>query len=391
MTRRLGALILPVAILITACGVGGSSSQATSSEPYRFLFVLPETGQTAGLAGASIGALKAGAKFLNDKYGGIGGRKVEIEAFDDGGVPANDPTVLLQRLSNGTGADALFAWYGSELGLAPIAMQHKLFTTSATPPPALNDPSKYPYFFSVYFSASGQGQGDCDYAKSQGYAKIAIVYSTGYTNPGEAAVACAQQSGISAVTETFSATAVDLTSLMQRLQADNVQAIVAPGVGSTQVGYMLDARTKLHWSIPIVGDSALAGGTFPPAQLAEAGDSVIIVSYKFLKHQATPSQALTNYLTYTKAEIGQTAFTNGGPYSAIVWDGLMFTYTAAKLAGSSDSAKMAKAAETTVNCTLCVEIPILKYSSTNHVATYDASALTSWVDNTNQRIDNQFP
>jgi ABC-type branched-subunit amino acid transport system substrate-binding protein len=391
MPRRIGALILPLLMLISACGVGSSSNQSSTSQPYRFLIVLPETGQTAGLASASIGALKAGAKFLNEKYGGIGGRQVQIEALDDGGVPANDPTVLLQRLSSGTSADALFAWYGSELGLAPIAMQHKLFTTSATPPPALNDPSKYPYFFSVYFSAAGQGQGDCDYAKQKGYTKIAIVYSTGYTNPGEAAVACAQKDGITAITETFSATAVDLTTLMQRLQAQQVQAVVAPGVGSTQVGYMLDARTKLQWSVPIVGDSALAGGTFPPAQLAEADDSVVIVSYKFLKHQPTPSPALTNYLTYTKAQIGDAAFTAGGPYSAIVWDGLMFTYTAAKLAGSSDTAKMAKAAETDVNCNLCVEIQMLHYSNSNHVATYDSSALTNWVDNTNQRIDNQFP
>lgn len=376
-----------------ACGVGASSTTTSNNQPYRFLIILPQTGAQASFSVGQIGALKAAAGVLNQKYGGIGGRKVEVESLDNGGDLAKTATLLQQRLASPPAIDAMFAWYGTELAVAPITTQNRIFTLAATPPPQLNDPSKYPYFFSVLYGADSQAQGDCDYVKSKGYTKIGIIYSQSYLNIGDAMVTCAAKDGITAVPETYAATAVDLTSLTQRFQAANVQAIVGPAFGGAQLGYLIDAQAKLQWRVPIVVDWGAAGNPLPPNALNNPSVDLTVVSLKFLRYvpPAQQSDGLKTYISSVKSEIGESAFASGGPYSAIVWDAAFLTYTAAKLAGSSDPSKMAHAIEKSgINCALCAEINSFDFSSTSHYPGIMPGDLVSFPFNCNTRIDNMI-
>jgi len=389
---RILSLVLLV-VWATACGVGGSSTTSNSNQPYRFLIILPQTGAQAAFSVGQIGALKAAAKVINQKYGGIGGRMVQVESLDNGGDQAKTATLLQQRLSAPPAPDALFAWYGTELALAPITTQNKIFTLAATPPPQLNDPSKYPYFFSVLYGADSQAQGDCDYVKSKGYTKIGIIYSQAYLNIGDAMVTCAAKDGITAVPETYPATAVDLTAITQRFQAQNVQAVVGPAFGGAPLGYLIDAMKKLQWQVPIVVDWGGAGTPLPPNALNNPSVDLTVVSLKFVKYVPPDQQSdgLKAYIAALKAEIGVTAFTNGGPYSAIVWDSAFLTYTAAKLAGSTDPAKMAHAIEKSgVNCALCAEINTFDFSPTSHYPGIMPGDLVAFKFNCNTRIDNMI-
>lgn len=261
-------VVASVLSLVAACGGsggGGTSSSTTSGYPpippgpIKLGFVAPLSGPNAQ-AGQF---LKAGYTLfigLINQNGGIAGHQVELVAGDDKADPATgaaearrlvEQEHVVAMLEPGTGE--------TTFQIMPILTKAKIVTVAVLPENELDNPSKYPYYFSDYPLNSDSAREIVKYAKTLGITKLAIARdTTGFGDSYEPVIRKqAQAEGLTITdTESFDIAAVDVTTQMRKLHDSGANGLAILSTGAV-VGHVYEALRAIGWRPPIVGTYSL--------------------------------------------------------------------------------------------------------------------------------------
>jgi branched-chain amino acid transport system substrate-binding protein len=324
----------------------GSSSSAASSTPFDVVIDTGVTGPYGANGTAAVDGLKAAADVLNTTQGGILGHKVKVEVLDNQGNPNTAATLLEQRLGSGPKPDMIEPGSISSEGVieVPIANAAKILSIGTPNDQSLDNPAKYPYEFFMSPSAMLPQQALMNYFKAHHYTTVGMIYSTDAfgASVGQATIAVAKQAGITLDTVTYEDTGLNMTSELQKLQADHPQALYVQGFGAPP-GIILQNLYALGWKIPVIGDQTTAA-TPVIAQNADKPyeKGLLLQTLALDQHSANQPRVVKNYIS---------AIEKYGPIDSLLvttsfqYDSLMVVAQAAKQANSIATPDLVKALE----------------------------------------------
>jgi branched-chain amino acid transport system substrate-binding protein len=357
----------------------GSSSGAASSTPFVVVIDTGVTGPYGANGTAAVDGLKAAADVLNATQGGILGHKVEVDVLDNQGNPNTAATLLEQRLSSGPKPDMIEPGSISTEGVVevPIANAAKILSIGTPNDQSLDNPSKYPYEFFMSPSAMLPQQSLMDYFKAHNYTTVGMIYSADAygASVGQATIAAAKQAGVTLDTVTYEDTDLNMTSELQKLQADHPQVLYVQGFGAPP-GIIMQDVYALGWKIPVIGDQTTAA---TPVIAQDAGKpyekGLLLQTLAIDQYAANQSTAIKNYIS---------ALEKFGPIdsplvtTSFQYDSLMVVAQAAKQANSTATPDIVKALENLQQPSdpLWVTLSQYQYSAANHAPT---APLSNWV------------
>jgi branched-chain amino acid transport system substrate-binding protein len=236
-----------------------SGGKSTSKDPVKVLGILDMTGPTKFLGTADKAGLDAAVAYLN-KNGGIDGRKVELNVVSDNGDPTTSVTTFLKHIqSDGKPAFCFCGSYSSiSAALQPVATRNKVLAW------AFGDgnfacehdaAAKCGPFFSINSRPEVYVQQQVNYLKSKGFTKVGIIADQRDTSVTESAIQkkLFPAAGIQPTFVTTPAKTVNVLPQMSKLKAAGVNAVFAEQIGPA-TGYVLQARKKLGWKVPLIFD-----------------------------------------------------------------------------------------------------------------------------------------
>ncbi|HVW40003.1 MAG TPA: ABC transporter substrate-binding protein [Amycolatopsis sp.] len=137
-----------LAMGLAACG-GGAASGNDANQPLRILYSSGITGLLSPSAKAVERGIKAAVADINAK-GGLHGRQVEVTTKDNQSDPTRGVTEVQEALDSGQKPDLVIPGVSSNeaLAVAPLLTRNKVVGLGPASTSSLNDPAKYPYFFS---------------------------------------------------------------------------------------------------------------------------------------------------------------------------------------------------------------------------------------------------
>jgi branched-chain amino acid transport system substrate-binding protein len=296
------------------------------------------TGPVASAGQAEEQAMKAAITVLNAK-GGILSHKIELTVKDDQASPTTAISELQQALKSSTPPDYCFCGTTSTETLAMAPIQE----TGAA---AAYDASKYPYNFSL--SPTDQ-QADTELgtlAASTGAKKVGILTSNDVT--GSAELPYLEQGlkakGVSYVRVTYSDTALDMTSQLQKLQSAGVDLLFFEALGAP-AGYILQGRTQLGWRVPVLGDFVTGSNDLATLVPAKDLSGVSLCVFKIGRYVA-PADRSPAYTTYLNALKAQGKVVDAMDIYSLAYDPLQIIAVAAKQAGSVSGTAITQALNT---------------------------------------------
>jgi branched-chain amino acid transport system substrate-binding protein len=274
----------------SSSGSGSSSSSGNSAQgkkdPVKILAILDMTGPTKFLGTADKAGLDAAVNYLN-KNGGMDGRKVELNVVSDNGDPTTSVTTFLKQIqSNGKPTFCFCGSYSSiSAALQPVASRNKVLTW------AFGDgnfacqhdaSSKCGPFFSINSPPATYVQQQVDYMQQKGYKKIGIIADQRDTSVTESTIQKQMfpKAGLQPTFVQTPAKTVNVLPQMSKLKAAGVDAVFAEQIGPA-TGYVLQARKKLGWKVPVIFDisgSSSAITTLAPKSLWSDDASMQIFS-----------------------------------------------------------------------------------------------------------------
>jgi len=157
------------------------------------------------------------------------------------------------------------------LSLLPVLSRNRILSMAGTVSNVLNDPAKFPYHFSVSPPGAAYAPAQAKEAKDQGFDKVAMIYSNDATGQSTLKLyeAAFKEAGIELVSTGYDATALDMTSQLQQLKAQNPDALVVNGYGTAAL-YVFRGRAQIGWKIPTYGDQL--SSSFPLVKNLKPGD-----------------------------------------------------------------------------------------------------------------------
>jgi branched-chain amino acid transport system substrate-binding protein len=340
-----------IPMTLASSTAGASAKKA----PVQILVTTPisATGLVAN-AEMTLDAIKASVKVLNAR-GGILGHQVVVTYKDDAANPTTAVTELQAAIHGGHKPLAYINGGPSQTAAAvlPIAGRSKVLTFNIGPTANSSVAKTFPYNFDLSPSTPNYASAFCPYVKAHGGTSVGIIY--GVDPYGSALSAMMNTScvaaGIKVVgIQSFADTDIDMTPQLLALQALKPSYLLFEGYGAP-VGYVLQDLTKIGWSVPILGDTAVAASSnvigVPPAQ----GGLLCtpnVANLKFLVFNSTVySKSQPANLNTMIANINFYS-NNHDPASLIFgyqYDSLQLIAAAAKQANSIDPTKIAKALE----------------------------------------------
>jgi branched-chain amino acid transport system substrate-binding protein len=145
--------------------------------------------------------------------------------------------------------------------MLPTLTKNKILGMSESASAKLNDPTNYPYGFSVSVGPILPAAGLIEYVQKQGYKKAAIIGGNDAfgTSGGQALTDAARSAGLASVSALFPAAAVDVTPQLDQLKSQSPDVLLYTANG-TQLTALMKGRAKLGWSIPTIGDLGSGSG-----------------------------------------------------------------------------------------------------------------------------------
>jgi branched-chain amino acid transport system substrate-binding protein len=369
----------------TGGSTGGSSGGGGSSTPVQIMVsaAISATGTLGANSKMAVNSVKAAVAVVN-KGGGIMGHQVDVTTVDDQGDPTTAVTKLQAQINSG---HKPLAWLNSgpsnlSAAVLPILNQNKIISFNVGPTADSADATKFPLNFDMSPSSPNYALAFCPYAKTQNLTKVAILYTDdAYGDVLGPAIKANCESTGSTVTgiSKFDPTSLDMTPEIQKLQTGNPQALVLVGYGA-EVGYVLKGITKLGWTVPILGDVAVAAtdiiNTAPPAGLLGTAEekNLKIQVFESTVAQANQPAALTTMIAALKA-LGSV------PASLVLgydYDGVQLLKAGAEKAKTvTDPAAIATAiVGLPAGAAATAVFPQYFFTATNHSPNQPASAFT---------------
>lgn len=327
----------------------GSSASATHGT-YNVLAIVASSGPLAAVTAAEMDGMKDAAAYVN-AAGGIDGKTVKVTIKNDNADPTTAANVLQQALSSGTKPDAVYPGTTSTetAAMVPILTQEKMLSIQTAVSDTTIDPSKYPYAFSLASSAGDFAKELASglKAKYPNVHKIGIIIGNDVTGKSNMAneLKALHAAGYTTVVQTYDPTStVDMTPQMEALKAANPDLVVAGGFGAV-AGYILKARTKIGWNVPLVGDASFSSNALPTLTDAAGlkGVSIMTTTPAIYRPISQRDKAFQTLFNKVKPANGQ--FTAPFNLYGFGWDDIILLRVAATQAKATDTASMVTALE----------------------------------------------
>jgi branched-chain amino acid transport system substrate-binding protein len=343
---RAGFALATVAMFgLSACG--GDSGASSTDDTFDVVVVAPMSGQLAVFGDFTTAAYQASVDVVNAR-GGILGKKVNMTVLDDKGDPTTGVSVLSAYLSKNEDPDLVYPGAASPevQGIAPFLNKKGLLSVSAAALPTMNDPEKYPLYFSVNTDNATSLDKVVEYVEEQGWSKIGLISSND-------TIGDQITSGLDKATEgsdlavdkvLFPPDALDVTAELEKLKASDPDVVVMDAIGELTLR-VVQAREDIGWDIPVIGGVNSSGADFSKVD-ASALEGVQVVTYG-VQRWVEPDQRTEAFNTFydavLKEEDNELAFSNF--YYAVVYDPLQLVAVAAEQAKSTEPEKIAEALE----------------------------------------------
>jgi ABC-type branched-subunit amino acid transport system substrate-binding protein len=319
----------------SSSGGGGSSSSA----PFRVFFDADTTGPLKAFGEQDLNGIKSVIDFLNAK-GGIDGHHITLDTMSSNGDAATAVSNLVKYLSSNPKPNFVFAGTAGDetAAMIPVTVKDGLLAASVNDGNsqcAKNSQTACSTFFTVAAPTVTPQKSVANFMASKGIKKVGILAETEAFTQSEtpAVTSTLKAKGISVEQSTFPGTATDVTSEMQELKNDGVQAVYAEVLGAP-AGYVAAARAKLAWNVPIVYD--VAASSMDISSLAPA--SQLKNTYELIFRTNDPP--IANKLPGIKALVsGAKKYGGVGGVqpinvAAFPWDDLLVVAAGAKTANS---------------------------------------------------------
>jgi branched-chain amino acid transport system substrate-binding protein len=345
--QRTKRLVLTAAALLlgatTACNAPGSSSSAPESAggPFKIAVVDAQSGQLS-----SLGAWEwKGAKLAADEWnakGGINGRKIQLELFDDQGDPTVGTNLARKIASEGFVAMIGTAESAVTVAMIPTLQQSKIPNITSGQSPAIAA-TKSPFAF---YNGPTSNTYDETLAKylvdEKGAKKIALISNNGSFGKGErdAFTKALTDRGVTPVDDQVVTTdqkdfSAALTSIRQK-----APDVLFVGSEEVEAGLIVKQARELGITATIAGAAPM--GT--PVYLETAGTANAegtVVSSPYLSND-TDDASRAFAKAYQKAH-GEEAELHG----AKAYDGANIVFTALKNSKGATGQKLADAIRAT--------------------------------------------
>lgn len=250
---RTVAGVLAGAAMISTSVVEATPSQASiPSGPITFGITVTLSGPTGPSGQGIANEYQAAAAYVNKYYGGIDGHKISLNTLNDQANPA----IAAQNARSMVGSvDAVVeeGYSGINSSTIPIFQKAHIPIVGTDPNDEIAKGSASPYLYTVNYTYAQTGQELASYAKKTGIKSVGIIsdgttIAQSYTTDLDAAL---KKVGVHVdSTQTYSPTAVDVTTQVNALKAANPQALVVLGVSN--YGVIYQALHTAGWSPKIL-------------------------------------------------------------------------------------------------------------------------------------------
>lgn len=368
--RRLGPLVLALALVLTACG----NETADGDDPIRVGQIVSLTGNYSPLGTENQKSVALAVEKIN-AAGGIGGRRIELSVRDDKSLP--DQAVLaFNELKDDSDAIIGSPFSNSALATIPLVDREEIPYISLTPADEQVNPV-HPDVFVVPALSGTYAEAALQYFQSTKITRVALAYDTksSYAVAGAKGLqAKAAQYGVTVnPIEEFQTTATEFGAVLTHVRTSDAQALMVWATGAPAV-----ALTKQYaasgLTVPLVLTGAQASKLFlepagPAAEGAVIASSVgVIGEYLPAGELKTAVDELTSAFT-AKYGYPPPQFAQDG------YSGVKLLAAAIGKAGGTDRAKVRDALE---GLTLTTPNGTYTYSATDHSGlTTDFIAITT--------------
>jgi branched-chain amino acid transport system substrate-binding protein len=233
--------------LVAACGGSSAgSSNGAAKDPLKVLYVAGITGLLAPSAKGVERGMKAAIADINSR-GGVNGRMIESVTKDNQSDATRGLTLVQQEINGSDLPDMIIPGISSNeaLALAPLLSREKRVGMGASSSGALNDPVKFPYYFSQVAMQTDILAAIAEHIQKAGGKSVAVVIPN--DGLGEAISKGLgkefNERGIKTKESRFAPDGVDYTASFAEALASKPDFIYTDGSGA-QVPHVLDSRIK---------------------------------------------------------------------------------------------------------------------------------------------------
>ncbi|MDD1762945.1 MAG: ABC transporter substrate-binding protein, partial [Methanothrix sp.] len=320
-----------------------AGSKTPSGEPINILAVLSLAGSLQPYGEIE----KAVAEIVVDDWnadGGILGRPVKLTVENDSGDSTQGVATIQQKLNS-----SKFDWVlplFNDIPAGPALADAKVMNSSWDSNSILADTTKYPYTFNTPNLNDTGAKAMLNYlTKTLKAKKIAVLYASDFVSPSfeQEFETAAKGFDVQVVgVESFAPDALDTTPQLIKLRDASPDVLVLSALPPA-VGQALKDRTKLAWTVPVVGDNGVASIGLSALVGAADLEGVSLLAYKAgtLTSSGQVPTELKDFLAKVKAKIGASPPFPFYDY-VMVHDTMQLIKVGIEGAGSSDAQKVTK-------------------------------------------------
>ena len=361
----------------TACGPGNDASAPSGTgpggEPFKIDVLLGMSGDYAAVGKAMSQGARAAVSVINQQ-GGVFGKPVELNVVDTAGDPVQAATQARKLVADGRPQAVVPGMVTADImATVPLFSQAKVFMATHGPDPRLNDPKKYPHLFGTTYLRDQMAESLAAEFTAKGFKKVSLVTAEKSGSVGAATIKeVLGKKGITVDIVTVPVSAVDATSQMQQALDLKPDVLVLDSYGPPSPA-IVKARAKLNPSVPTYASQNFSAGDLTENGPVSAYKGVRIQSLSFAVkgHKATQTQAFTSFFDAVRKEAGGKLDFSLNTYVVTYNDVILAAY-AAKLANSTDPAKMTAAIEKATQEQIPLFLGPVNFSASSHYPNFGA-------------------
>src|SRR5579864_255196 len=252
--RSLPAVIVGIALVLTACGNSGSgtANKNTQTGAVNIGVVAPFTGPAAEF-GKLLSAPCLAATYLINQQGGVLGHQVNCSSIDDTGDPADAVPNVTKAIATTSNLDmAIGLESNTAATTVPLLNNAKIpfFTTNGL---VSFDKTSDQYFWRATAADNANGVAFAIWAAKKGYKKAAIVFQNNIGSEGNlpGVIAAYPKLGGSITSNiTITGDAVSYSSEAERVIATNPDVLIFSADPQTSATFLLNYKQLNNGNLP---------------------------------------------------------------------------------------------------------------------------------------------